>query len=117
MSQLVFVYGTLRSGEINSQLLAEANFCGTHRTSPRFRMLDLGDYPGVIEPGTSAITGEIYRVNPQQLRQLDQLEEYPQLYTRKQIATPWGLAWIYLYKGDRGRYEVIASGDWIRRHT
>jgi gamma-glutamylcyclotransferase (GGCT)/AIG2-like uncharacterized protein YtfP len=79
-------------------------------------MLNLGDYPGVIEHGRCAISGEVYRVNPQQLRQLDQLEEYPTLYSRSFITTRWGVAWIYIYQGNRDSYAAIDTGDWVRRH-
>lgn len=117
MSQhLLFAYGTLRRGEANSQLLQQAEACGTHHTSPRYTMLNLGDYPGVKEGGTSAICGEVYRVNTQQLAQLDLLEEYPTLYSRKRIPTPWGQAWIYLYKGDGEEATIIDCGDWMKRH-
>jgi gamma-glutamylcyclotransferase (GGCT)/AIG2-like uncharacterized protein YtfP len=116
MQHLLFAYGTLRRGEPNSHLLQQAEACGSHLTAPRYTMYNLGDYPGVIEGGSSAISGEVYRINPQQLEQLDLLEEYPTLYGRKQIPTPWGLAWIYLYNDRVDRAQVIACGDWTRRH-
>ncbi|MCG8025700.1 MAG: gamma-glutamylcyclotransferase [Candidatus Thiodiazotropha endolucinida] len=113
MIELVFVYGTLRRGETNHHLLHGAQFCGEHMTRPHYRMLHLGTYPGVVKGGSTAIHGEIYRVNRKQFIQLDRLEAYPALYNRKLIPTRWGKAWIYLYRGNRNARPVIPSGNWI----
>jgi gamma-glutamylaminecyclotransferase len=112
LSDLVFVYGTLRRGEVNHYLLSGTEFCGVHLTRPRYRMLHLGTYPGVVAGGSSAIEGEIYRVDTKVLVKLDRLEAYPRLYTRKLIPTEWGRAWIYLYRGSRQSRSVIPSGSW-----
>ena len=112
MTDLVFVYGTLLSGEANHHLLKGATFCGTHTTIPKFRMLHLGSYPGVVSNGSHAIHGEIYEIDKRILKQLDRLEDYPILYDRKRIQTPWGRTWIYLYLGERDGYAVIPSGSW-----
>lgn len=112
MIELVFVYGTLRRGEANHHLLSDAEYCGTHLTRPRYRMLHLGTYPGVVTGGSTAIEGEIYRVDTKGLVKLDRLEAYPRLYTRKLIPTEWGRAWIYLYRGNRSSRSVIPTGVW-----
>ncbi len=112
MLDLVFVYGTLRRGEVNYHLLTGAEFCGVHRTRPRYRMLHLGTYPGVVAGGSTAIEGEVYRVDKRGLAHLDRLEAYPRLYNRKLIPTPWGRAWIYLYCGSRDSRVRIPSGNW-----
>jgi gamma-glutamylcyclotransferase (GGCT)/AIG2-like uncharacterized protein YtfP len=78
-------------------------------------MLNMGEYPGVIEQGASSIIGEVYQINAQQLAQLDRLEEYPTLYGRELITTPYGDAWIYLYRGGQKHQKMIYSGDWKRR--
>ncbi|MES9821043.1 MAG: gamma-glutamylcyclotransferase family protein [Candidatus Thiodiazotropha sp.] len=110
---LVFVYGTLRQGEVNHHLLSGAEFCGEHMTRPQYRMLNLGAYPGVVDGGSTAIVGEIYRIDKKQFVHLDRLEAYPVLYNRKLIPTRWGRAWIYLYRGNRSARPVIPSGNWI----
>jgi gamma-glutamylcyclotransferase (GGCT)/AIG2-like uncharacterized protein YtfP len=109
---LVFVYGTLRKGEVNHHLLSDADYCGLHLTRPRYRMLHLGTYPGVVAGGSTAIEGEIYRVGTKGLVKLDRLEAYPRLYTRNLIPTDWGRAWIYLYRGSRDCRSLIPSGIW-----
>ena len=112
MIDLVFVYGTLRRGEVNHHLLSDAEYCGVHLTLPRYRMLHLGTYPGVVAGGATPIEGEVYRVDGNGLVLLDRLEAYPRLYTRKLIPTSWGRAWIYLYRGSRHSRSVIPSGVW-----
>ena len=115
MSHRVFVYGSLLSGEVNHHLLEGADLLGRHRTEPCFTMFGLGAYPGVARGGSTAIAGEVYRVGVKGLGLLDRLEDYPRLYGRTLIASPFGNAWIYLYRGRiRGR-PVIRSGDWRAR--
>lgn len=114
-SPRVFVYGTLRRGQPNHPLLRGATFLGGHCTEAAFTMVDLGTYPGVVEGGTTSITGEVYRVDRATLGRLDRLEAYPLVYTRKQIETPFGAAWIYLHRHAAGRRGCIACGDWLRR--
>lgn len=109
---LVFVYGTLRRGEANHHLLSGAEFCGVHRTRPCYRMLHLGTYPGVVAGGSIAIEGEVYQVDKKGLVHLDRLEDYPRLYTRRLIPTPWGRAWIYLYRGSRDNRTQVPTGRW-----
>lgn len=111
----IFVYGTLRKAEVNHYLLEGAAYLGEHRTLSRYKMLHLGAYPGVIEGGSTPIQGEVYRIDRAHLAKLDRLEDYPRLYTRKLIQTPWGRAWIYLYQGSKADRELIGSGNWQGR--
>lgn len=111
----VFVYGTLRRGGSNHSLLKGARLLGSHRTAPVYRMLDLGSYPGVVEPGDTAILGEVYGITRPMLARLDVLEDFPRSYTRRRIDTPWGAAWIYLYRGRNHRLRRVPRGDWLRR--
>lgn len=112
MQHQVFVYGTLLRGEVNHHLLTGAGFLGPHRTAPCFTLYLLGAYPGAVPAGGTAITGEVYRVDRAGLARLDRLEEYPRLYDRRAIPTPWGRAWVYLYRGPVRDCPVLAGGDW-----
>lgn len=112
MRHLVFVYGTLLAGEANHHLLAGAELLGPHRTEPCFTMLALGAYPGVVRGGSTALAGEIYRINDKSLERLDLLEDYPRLYDRTRIPSSYGRAWIYLFRGRISGRAVIRSGDW-----
>lgn len=114
MTDLVFVYGSLRRGQSNHAWLADSRFLGLHRTQPRFTMRDLGAYPAVVAAGRTAILGEIYEVTPPVLQGLDELEGYPELYIRLRLVTPWGRAWIYLMPLHALRGEpVVPGGDWV----
>ncbi len=115
MHKLVFVYGTLRQRQPNATLLQGAACLGRHITPPCYTLYALGDYPGVVARGRTAIVGEVYSVSRQQLSQLDRLEDYPRLYRRRLIPTPWGLAWIYLYRRTPDRRRIVKSGDWLKR--
>jgi gamma-glutamylcyclotransferase (GGCT)/AIG2-like uncharacterized protein YtfP len=112
MDHRVFVYGTLMRGEVNHGLLAGAALLGPHRTAPCFGLLRVGAYPGAVRGGRGAIRGEVYRIDSAGLRRLDHLEEYPKLYDRQLIPTPYGRAWIYLYRGPRVDRPTIVGGDW-----
>jgi gamma-glutamylaminecyclotransferase len=109
----LFVYGTLRLGESNHRLLARSRLLGLYTTPACYTMYDLGGYPGVLPEGSTAVAGEVYRIIPALMRDLDRLEDYPRLYGRRQIPTPWGLAWIYLLQHRPMRRPRLA-GTWRR---
>lgn len=115
MKQLLFVYGSLRPGEARHQLLTGARYLGRHRSEPCFTMHDLGEYPAVVERGHNAIVGDVFAVDTATLARVDKYEGYPYEYTRRLITTPFGSAWIYLYRRDCTRAAVIASGDWCSK--
>jgi len=111
----IFVYGTLRRGEANHALLHRARLLGYHCTEPRYTLLDLGSYPGVVEGGHTAIRGEVYELDGPLFARVDELEDYPRLYNRRLIPTSFGLAWLYLYRGPHRRCAPLPSGDWCAR--
>ncbi|MFV8833648.1 gamma-glutamylcyclotransferase [Aquisalimonas sp.] len=114
LGEQIFVYGTLRRGGSNHRLLQDARLLGEHLTDPVFAMLDIGPYPGVVPGGQTAVRGEVYVVTPARFRELDALEDYPRTYTRRPLTTPWGDAWIYLYRPRGQRLPQVSSGDWFR---
>lgn len=112
MSLLLFVYGSLKRGGCYHTHLERAEYLGAHVCAPRYTMLDLGQYPGVIEHGHTAIRGEVYRVDAGTLDRVDLLEDIPNSYRRRLIDTGFGRAWIYLYQRYRGDEPVVSSGIW-----
>jgi gamma-glutamylaminecyclotransferase len=108
----VFVYGTLLRGEVNHFLLHGAEFLGPHRTAPCFTLFLVGAYPGLTRGGATPVVGEVYGVDGACLRRLDRLEDYPLLYDRQLIQTPFGRAWVYVYRGRLDGRAVIGGGDW-----
>lgn len=109
-SQRVFVYGSLKRGFSNHTLLRGAAFLGEHVTPACYTMYDLGLYPAVSEGGTTPISGEVFAVDRPALAILDELEDYPQVYDRILVATPFGRAWMYII--PISKRPRVADGFW-----
>lgn len=87
----VFVYGTLKKGQPNHYWLTNeengfANFEGNGKTDIKFPLIIATKYniPFLLNvPNTGDnVSGEIYSVDEAMLKNLDQLEDYPELYDR-----------------------------------
>ncbi len=111
----VFVYGTLLEGCRNHHWLMGARKLGDHVTGACYTLYDLGPYPGVMAKGATAVVGEVYLVSAGILARLDVLEDYPREYTRERIDTPFGPAWIYLYRQPPPHARPLVGGDWRQR--
>ena len=118
-TNLVGVYGTLKKGQSNHHILADARFVGRCRLN-QITLYDLGPYPGAkLSPG-NGIDVEAYEVTREIFARLDELEGYnveaPEsgLYDRCQLETPFGAAWVYVYNGDVSGCPEILSGGWVR---
>ena len=103
----IFVYGSLKRGFSNHRLLAEQNFLAVGRTLPRFKLYDLGDFPGMTEVAEEghSIEGEIWSVDPGCLARLEILEGTAQgMYARVPIPMlpPYDMLSVegYLYRLD-----------------
>ena len=99
----VFVYGTLKLGEVNSYLLASSKFLGKATSLFDMAMTNgAGSYPYCYgeHPDGCEIEGELYQVTDTVLKTLDILEGYPTHYTRKEhlFIADSGVetAWIYI---------------------
>ncbi len=113
----VFVYGSLRRGQGNHGLLDGARFAGEAETLPRWAMLDLGAFPGVV-PGCDRVRGEVYDVDAATLAALDRLEGHPRFYRRRPVELADGTraAMYVLTRPDHYLDRPqIAGGDWRRR--
>ena len=118
MSDLVAVYGTLRSGEGNNRCLdvAGGDYLGSC-ILPNLTMYSLHEgFPGVVksEHKDSGVFVEVYHVDD--MTPLDCLEGYCEeepssgLYNRHLANTPFGEAWVYTYNADP--FGDIIS-DWM----
>jgi gamma-glutamylaminecyclotransferase len=103
----IFVYGTLKRGCPNHSVLQSAEFLGTAWSEPGYRMVDCGDYPGLVraergEPVSGeSVRGELYRVDEATLAALDEFEDAPNEYERVTIKlSDGGEAQAYLYRGQ-----------------
>lgn len=117
----VFVYGTLRRGEVAAHRLSASREVEEARV--RGRLLHLGGYPGLVE-GEGWVKGELYRFERLHgvLSELDEYEDFrgygarQNLY-RRVIAEAHAearreFAWVYRFLGDPAPYPVIHGGDW-----
>ena len=110
----IFTYGTLLAGEPNHRVLRGSRCVGPARTPPRFKLVDLGSFPGMLAEGNTAVLGELYEVDDDVLAALDRLEGHPRFYLRAPIVlTGWMRAETYFIPALRatGR-PTIASGCW-----
>lgn len=105
MLHKLFVYGSLKQGFGNHELLENSKYLGSYDTSDaNYLMISLGSYPGVIEldgqDNHHYILGEVYEVDDITLAMIDRLEGNGQFYTRKIVQlydTDHSFdAWMYL---------------------
>jgi gamma-glutamylcyclotransferase (GGCT)/AIG2-like uncharacterized protein YtfP len=115
--RLVFVYGSLLSGEVNHERLAGARYLGDARTEPAFELVDLGPYPALVRGGATSVVGELYGVPTALLVELDTFEEHPHIYRRAPICLDDGRrAHAYLFPSAlAATHPRIPSGSWRAR--
>jgi gamma-glutamylcyclotransferase (GGCT)/AIG2-like uncharacterized protein YtfP len=116
-SFVLFVYGTLLSGESSHELLRSARPLGASKTAPAFDLVDLGPYPALVPGGSTSVVGELYEVSVEALSAIDVYEEHPVFFKRTTIPLEDGSqAHAYVLEPDqvRGRRR-IRSGDWRAR--
>jgi gamma-glutamylaminecyclotransferase len=87
---VLFVYGTLKRGQPAHRLLAGQAFLGPAVTAPRYRLVDLGPYPGLVRDDASGLTvcGELWEVSDCCVAELDDYEGCPDQYAREPIDVP-----------------------------
>ncbi|QQB32674.1 gamma-glutamylcyclotransferase [Achromobacter deleyi] len=131
MSIYVFVYGTLRAGEIND--LAQA---ATRRGLPPARhvgaatvpsmLVDFGDWPGLLPVADGRrVLGDIYEVDPALVALMDEIEEYapgrPGCFVRRPVlarplapgAAPVACEYYPIDPAWRGTAADIDGDDWV----
>lgn len=77
MNTLVFVYGTLKRGHCNAHYLNTQTFVSEALTTPHYRMVDCGGYPGLYHCPNNGLSihGEIWQIDPITRTELDRLED------------------------------------------
>jgi gamma-glutamylcyclotransferase (GGCT)/AIG2-like uncharacterized protein YtfP len=117
----LFVYGTLRPGDVRWSFLEPFAADGGVDDTALGRLYDTGlDYPAAVFEGDGTILGRTYALRVDLLeRALAVLDEEEDtvlgLYRRVEITTGRGLvAWAYEY-GDGLDLTPIESGDWFTR--
>lgn len=116
--QLVFVYGTLRRGGANdmAELFPRAEFVAG--ASARGSLYDMGEYPGLLfEEAGALVVGEVYEVDEEILRELDEFEataDYRRRLTEVCLGGRVESCWVYGPPAEVCRRgALITSGDWI----
>jgi gamma-glutamylcyclotransferase (GGCT)/AIG2-like uncharacterized protein YtfP len=123
LARHVFVYGTLRKGDANdiNCLAPKPQFIGLARVNGR--MFHLGAYPGVLLGAQSQVLGEVYLIEPELERVLDEIEElYPQQkdeYVKRQVLVTLDVGQLecLVYEINPAyvlNKPLIASGDWVK---
>lgn len=123
MTDLVFVYGTLKRNNGNHLLLAASTFVGEAKIKGAMIAYS-PNFPGVCAVGSDDIYGEVYSVTPLTLHALDRLEGHPKFYERRKTiafqenSLDGELVWCYFLPDQllqEGHYQRIASGKWEKQ--
>lgn len=109
-SDVIFVYGTLRSefsGEYALLLRANAEFLGKATVSGS--IYRVAHYPAFREEPAGVVYGEVYRLRDASI--LGRLDDYEgEEFERVRI----GGWWIYRYVGEVSEERRIESGDFLK---
>ena len=116
----IFVYGTLMRGECRHSVLRGQQFVSAASTEPRYRLLMVDDYPGLVDAPEGkgvSIVGELWQVDQQHLQRLDAVECVDDgLYERQkvQLLEPSGSADAWFYLQNTTMLEDLGN-DWRSR--
>lgn len=85
---LLFVYGTLKTGQQSNDMLAGQEFLRAVQTVPIYRLYSLGWHPGLVldRKAGLAVQGEVWSVDDRTLAKLDEYEGTPHWFTRDHVA-------------------------------
>lgn len=118
---MVFVYGTLRKGEVNHRFL-ESAVCIAEQSWTFGELYDSNyGYPAIKQASSTRVYGELYSITEKQLVELDELEGYSEsgknnLYERiiQTIHTDQGTHEAYVYIANKSNLlkREIPNGDW-----
>ena len=81
---LIFVYGTLMSGQRASGYLDGSELIGRYCLHD-YAMYNLGAYPGIVPQEGETVIGEVWRVPAERLPELDAYEGEGSLYHRRTV--------------------------------
>jgi gamma-glutamylaminecyclotransferase len=110
---ILFVYGTLKRGQRNHRLVADQGFLGEAATKPRYRVFDLGPYPGLVVDDANgvAVLGELWAVNECCLSALDDFEEESHTFRRELVAVAGRDGEVFAYFWNCPVPQGAASGS------
>ena len=110
----LFVYGTLKKQYSRNDILSAASFIKEIKSLPRYTMIDLGAFPGILDSGINVIYGELYEVDDSILEMCDLIEGHPNFYSRQFIKLEFDInAEAYFLPQSKYKdYPEIKSGLW-----
>ena len=110
---ILFVYGSLKRGECNHALIADQKFLGPTATVPKYRAVDLGQYPGLVkdERNGLSIRGELFEVSDCSIAELDDFEGSPDHYKREPIEVVGFEGTVEAYFYQRSIPPGVRCGD------
>ena len=117
---ILFVYGSLQSGQAANRLLVEQGACYVAPARlAGYALYDLGSFPGIRHSPLHAVSGEAWRVPPEALPALDRYEGEGFLYARRQVELELegqgfhqAYAYVYLHAPDPGRRVPEERQPW-----
>lgn len=112
----VFVYGTLKRGFRLYDNMKHAHFVGKAQL-PGYEMYEICWYPGITKSKDSVVFGEVFDVDDDTLRRLDEIECETYLYKRDRETVYFEdgtscQAWFYEYLGEMPSENLIPKGIW-----
>ncbi len=84
---MLFVFGTLKRGQVNHRLMTGQAFVREATTLPHYRLYDLGEYPGLADDPVNglSIVGELWQISECCLAELDDFEGVPDWFQRRPV--------------------------------
>ena len=111
---VLFIYGTLLRGRSNyDAYLSDSPYLGKAELDG-YALYDLGNYPGMIPCPGELVRGELYEINPDTIKRIDQLEGEGELYLRKTVSVRYDngeklFAEAYIYNHEVLEKDRIPS--------
>lgn len=122
MEYKVFVYGTLRKGDVRFGVLEDlertnqSKYIKEVKTKPMYKLLDLGAFPGLVKGGYTQIVGELWEIDKYTKQLLDHIEGVPILYQDDKVEIDGeNDVYAYFYQRENRGYKEIKSGDWFNK--
>jgi len=112
VTQLLFVYGSLKRGRSNHHQLHAAEYVADARTAPCFALHVVAGYPALV-PGAQSIVGELYRVGPSAWSRLDAFEG--KAYQRDEIELANGERALAYLSSDPSAGDPFPGDEWPSR--
>jgi gamma-glutamylcyclotransferase (GGCT)/AIG2-like uncharacterized protein YtfP len=110
---VLFVYGTLKTGQQSNHLLAGQEYLGPARTVPIYRLHGVGWHPAlVLDQRTGlAVQGELWAVDDVTLTRLDEYEGVPDYFRREAVAVADHFGEVHAYFFNGAVPADALSGD------